>query len=146
MRLPFRDGGFDVCYSSNVLEHVREPWRMADEMLRVTMPGGIVFLSTPSGTARGAATRPRRGTTSAAATRAGAYARKHGREPKNRYGESLFAVTVARRARAGPAGRPRATCSTVLPRYNPRWTCGSSGSPVLRELVTWNLVIVLRKR
>ena len=23
MRLPFRDEGFDVCYSSNVLEHVR---------------------------------------------------------------------------------------------------------------------------
>ena len=45
MRLPFRDDGFDICYSSNVLEHVREPWRMADEMLRVTRPGGTVFLS-----------------------------------------------------------------------------------------------------
>ena len=35
----------DVCYSSNVLEHVPDPWRMADEMLRVTRPGGVVFLS-----------------------------------------------------------------------------------------------------
>ena len=35
-----RDGAVDVCYSSNVLEHVPEPWAMADEMLRVTRPGG----------------------------------------------------------------------------------------------------------
>ena len=40
MRLPFRDGSFDVCYSSNVLEHVEHPWRMGAEMLRVTKPGG----------------------------------------------------------------------------------------------------------
>ena len=39
MRLPFADGSVDVCYSSNVLEHVPEPWRMAEEMLRVTQPG-----------------------------------------------------------------------------------------------------------
>ena len=36
MRLPFRDGAVDVCYSSNVLEHVPDPWVMVDEMLRVT--------------------------------------------------------------------------------------------------------------
>ena len=45
MQLPFADGAVDVCYSSNVLEHVPDPWRMADEMVRVTRPGGIAFLS-----------------------------------------------------------------------------------------------------
>ena len=45
MQLPFADEAFDICYSSNVLEHVSQPWRMADEMLRVTKPGGVVFLS-----------------------------------------------------------------------------------------------------
>src|SRR5215475_1269520 len=45
MQLPFRDEAVDVCYSSNVLEHVSEPWRMADELLRVTRPGGIAFIS-----------------------------------------------------------------------------------------------------
>ena len=45
MQLPFRDAAVDVCYSSNVLEHVPDPWRMAEEMLRVTRPGGLVFLS-----------------------------------------------------------------------------------------------------
>ena len=45
MALPFADASLDVCYSSNVLEHVRDPWLMADEMLRVTRPGGLVFIS-----------------------------------------------------------------------------------------------------
>ena len=45
MNLPFGDGSVDLCYSSNVLEHVPDPWRMADEMLRVTRPGGIAFIS-----------------------------------------------------------------------------------------------------
>ena len=31
MELPFRTDSLDVCYSSNVLEHVPEPWRMAEE-------------------------------------------------------------------------------------------------------------------
>ena len=45
MALPFADASVDVCYSSNVLEHVAEPWLMADEMVRVTRPGGLVFIS-----------------------------------------------------------------------------------------------------
>ncbi len=40
LQLPFRDGAVDVCYSSNVLEHVADPWRMAEEMVRVTRPAG----------------------------------------------------------------------------------------------------------
>src|SRR5690349_13335653 len=38
LALPFADGWFDVCYSSNVLEHVPDPNRMLDEMVRVTRP------------------------------------------------------------------------------------------------------------
>ena len=35
----------DVCYSSNVLEHVPDPERMLEEMVRVVRPGGLVFCS-----------------------------------------------------------------------------------------------------
>ena len=72
MQLPFRDAAVDVCYSSNVLEHVVEPWRMAAEMVRVTRPGGLVFISYTTWWGRGAATRPRPGTTSAGARPGGA--------------------------------------------------------------------------
>ena len=72
MQLPFCDGTFDVCYSSNVLEHVPDPWLMADEMVRVTKPGGIIFISYTVWYGPGAATRPRRGTSSAVAAPASA--------------------------------------------------------------------------
>jgi hypothetical protein len=71
--------------------------------------------------------------------------RRHGHEPKNRYGESLFPVTV----RAGVDWARRQTegdVVAVLPRYNPWWSWWLIHVPVLREVVTWNLVVVLRKR
>ena len=45
MALPLVDGGLDVALSSNVLEHVPDPELMADEMVRVVRPGGLVWLS-----------------------------------------------------------------------------------------------------
>ncbi|WP_280300910.1 class I SAM-dependent methyltransferase, partial [Nocardia abscessus] len=45
MALPFRDDALDICFSSNVAEHVSKPWVMADEMVRVTRPGGLIVLS-----------------------------------------------------------------------------------------------------
>ncbi len=45
MALPFADGSVDVCLSSNVAEHVPRPWRLGEEMLRVTRPGGLAILS-----------------------------------------------------------------------------------------------------
>ena len=145
MVLPFRDDAFDVCYSSNVLEHVPEPWRMADEMLRVTRPGGIVFVSYTVwyGPWGGHETAPWHYFGGRYARRR--YARKHGKQPKNKYGESLFGVTVRDGltwARTQTAGEVLA----VLPRYNPRWTWWLLRVPLLREVVTWNLVVVLRKR
>ncbi len=147
MRLPFRDGCVDVCYSSNVLEHVPEPWRMAEEMLRVTRPGGVVFLSYTVwwGPWGGHETSPWHFLGGARARRR--YRRQHGHEPKNRFGESLFAVTVADGlAWASRAGdRPGVEVLATLPRYHPWWARWLVRVPVLRELLTWNLVLVLRR-
>ena len=145
MNLPFADASVDVCYSSNVLEHVPDPWRMADEMLRVTRPGGVVFVSYTvwHGPWGGHETAPWHFLGGMRARRR--YRRRHGHEPKNKFGESLFAVTV----RDGVAWSRRQTAGDVLgvmPRYNPWWSHWLTRVPVLRELVTWNLVVVLRKR
>lgn len=144
MNLPFRDDSVDLCYSSNVLEHVPRPWEMAEEMLRVTRPGGIAFISYTLwwGPWGGHETSPWHYLGGRRARRR--YARKHGHEPKNKFGESLFAVT----ARAGAEWARRQQSGEVLaviPRYNPRWTYWMTRVPLLRELVTWNLVIVVRK-
>ena len=116
-------------------------------MVRVTRPGGVVYLSftpwlSPWGgheTAPwhylGRAPRPRAGTGGA-----------NGREPKNRFGESLFAVRAGRGAALGAACARTPTWWPPIPattRGGPRWVIRVPG---LRELVSWNLVVVLRRR
>jgi SAM-dependent methyltransferase len=143
--LPLRDASVDIAYSSNVVEHVREPERLLREMARVTVPGGLVFVSftvwwSPWG---GHETAPWHYLGGGYARRR--YRRQHGKEPKNRYGESLFAYGVAdaiRWSRSVPGLRPEA----VLPRYHPWWAAWVVRLPILRELVTWNVVLVLRRR
>ena len=114
-------------------------------MVRVTRPGGVVFISYTVwfGPWGGHETAPWHYLGGLRARRR--YARRHGHEPKNRFGESLFAVRV----RDGLRWARRQTEADVLdvvPRYNPRWARWLLRVPVLREVVTWNLVIVLRKR
>ncbi len=89
----------DIAYSSNVLEHVPDPERMAEEMLRVTRPGGLVVLSytlwlSPWG---GHETSPWHYLGGERAARR--YERRHGKRPKNRYGESLFPLSGGRMMR-----------------------------------------------
>jgi SAM-dependent methyltransferase len=143
--LPIRTGSVDLCYSSNVLEHVADPTAMLDEMVRVTRPGGTVFVSftpwySPWG---GHETSPWHYLGGHYARRR--FTRRTGRQPKNRYGESLFPIT------AGKALRWAATCDSAtliraLPRYHPRWATWIIHVPLLREIASWNVVLVLRKK
>ena len=144
MELPFADGSLDVTYSSNVLEHVTDPWRMADDMLRVTKPGGVVFLSYTVwyGPWGGHETAPWHYLGGRFARRR--YTRAHGKEPKNKFGDSLFRVTV-RDGLRWARQQESAEVLDVTPRYNPWWSRWLLHVPLVREVVTWNLVIVLRK-
>lgn len=139
--LPFADSSVDICLSSNVAEHVPEPWRMGDEMLRVTRPGGLVVLSYtvwlgPFGGHEMGLTHYLGGRRAA-----DRYARKHGHRAKNDYGSSLFAVSAADglnwAARSG-------ALIAAFPRYHPRWAWSLTKVPVLREFLVSNLVVVLR--
>lgn len=46
-RLPLRDGSFDLTVCHYVLEHVTELDACCDELVRVTKPGGALYLSVP---------------------------------------------------------------------------------------------------
>jgi SAM-dependent methyltransferase len=145
LALPFATGSADICLSSNVLEHVPQPERMADEMVRVTRPGGTIYLSftnwmSPWG---GHETSPWHYLGGDRAARR--YQRRMGHPPKNRFGESLYAVSVAAAIRWAKA-HPDAELVAVTPRYHPRWASWVVAVPGLREVVTWNLLLVLRKR
>jgi SAM-dependent methyltransferase len=143
--LPVRSAAVDVCYSSNVLEHVAEPERMAAEMVRVTRPGGLVFLSyttwlSPWG---GHETAPWHYLGGDYAARR--YERRHGKQPKNRYGRSLFPLSAARMLRWS-AQPPGAELVAALPRYHPAWAHWLVRVPAVREVALWNLLLVLRRR
>lgn len=143
--LPVRSGSVDVCYSSNVLEHVAKPWVMLDEMCRVTKPGGTVFASftpwySPWG---GHETAPWHFLGGYYARQR--YFRKLGKQPKNKFGESLFPVSVGAALRWAKA-TPLADLVAGYPRYHPSWAMWIVRVPALREIASWNLVLVLRRR
>lgn len=143
--IPLRSESIEIAYSSNVIEHVERPWAMADEMVRVTAPGGLVYLSftpwlSPWG---GHETAPWHLLGGTYARRR--YARHNGRQPKNAYGETLFgyrAGDLVRWAR----GNDDVEIVTMLPRYHPWWAWWVARVPGLREFATWNFVLVLRRR
>ena len=144
-RLPVRDGAVDVCFSSNVVEHVPAPWRFGDELVRVTRPGGLVVVSytnwlSPWG---GHECSPWHYLGGYPATER--YGRRYGHPPKNRYGTGLFPVSAAAGLRWARS-HPEAELVEARPRYLPRWARPVLGVPGLREVVTWNLWLVLRRR
>jgi SAM-dependent methyltransferase len=145
MALPIRSDAVDVCFSSNVLEHVADPCAMADEMVRVTRPGGLVYLSytlwwSPWG---GHETSPWHYLGGRRAARR--YTRRTGHPPKNEYGRTLFPLTAGRML-AWAGRQPGAALVAALPRYHPWWAAWIVRVPVVREVVVWNLVLVMRKR
>ena len=139
--LPFADASVDICLSSNVAEHLPQPWRLGREMLRVTRPGGLAVLSYtvwlgPFGGHEMGLSHYLGG-----ARAAERYTRKHGHRPKNDYGSSLFAVSVSDGLEwAASTG----ALVAAFPRYHPRWAWWMTGVPVLREFLVSNLVLVLR--
>ncbi|MEN4474104.1 class I SAM-dependent methyltransferase [Mycolicibacterium cosmeticum] len=141
LALPFADDSVDVCLSSNVAEHVPHPWRLGNEMLRVTRPGGLVVLSYtvwlgPFGGHEMGLTHYLGGRRAAER-----YTRKHGHRPKNDYGSSLFAVSAA----DGLAwARSTGALIAAFPRYHPRWAWWMTAIPGWREFTVSNLVLVLR--
>jgi SAM-dependent methyltransferase len=141
LALPFADASVDICLSSNVAEHVAQPWRLGREMMRVTRPGGLVVLSYTVwlGPFGGHETGLWHYLGGERAARR--YTRRHGHPPKNNYGSSLFAVSAADGLQWAAA---TGALLAAFPRYHPRWAWWLTRVPVLREFAVSNLVLVLQ--
>ncbi|MFB7041584.1 MULTISPECIES: class I SAM-dependent methyltransferase [unclassified Streptomyces] len=142
--LPLADGTADVCFSSNVLEHVRDPGTFLSELVRVTRPGGLIYVSftnwlSPWGGHEWAPWHY------LGAERARArYERRTGRAAKHRLGENLFVIGVGptlRRVR----DRDDVEIVSARSRYWPVLPGAVTRVPVLREFATWNLLLLLRR-
>jgi SAM-dependent methyltransferase len=144
LALPVADSSVDVCFSSNVLEHIADPAAMLTEMIRVTRPGGVIYLAftnwySPWG---GHEMAPWHYLGARYAERR--YVRRTGQPPKNKPGRGLFPVHVGPTLRSVRA-RADVDVLAALPRYYPRWARLVLRVPGLREVMTWNLLLVLRK-
>ncbi|MFH8367572.1 class I SAM-dependent methyltransferase [Streptomyces sp. NPDC018031] len=142
--LPLADGVADVCFSSNVLEHVADPQTFLSEMVRVTRPGGLIYVSftnwlSPWG---GHETAPWH---YLGAGRARArYRRRTGRSAKHTVGENLFPIHIGPTLRH-VRGRDDVTVVCARSRYWPFLAEAVTRIPGLREFATWNLLLILRR-
>lgn len=142
--LPVADGAADITFSSNVLEHVADPQTFLSEMVRVTRPGGLIYVSftnwySPWG---GHETAPWHylGHRRARAR----YERRRGRPAKHVLGENLFAVHIGPTLRH-VRGRDDVEIVTARSRYWPFLAGAVTRIPGLREFATWNLLLILRR-
>jgi SAM-dependent methyltransferase len=142
--LPLADASVDGVLCSNLLEHTPEAAPVLREIERVLRPGGWGYVSwtnwySPWG---GHDMTPYQYLGPRLGPRL--YERRHGPPRKNAYGDGLWAAHIGRTLRL-VRGLPGLTVERVEPRYWPRlaFLCRI---PLLRELVTWNCVIRVRKR
>lgn len=144
-RLPFADGSVDLVMSSNVMEHVPAPGVLGREMLRVVRPGGLVVISytawlSPWG---GHETSPWHLLGGDFAARR--YEARQGHPPKNRFGSTMYAARVGQGMRWARR-QGDAEVLALVPRYLPAWMDWVVAVPGLREVATWNILMVLRRR
>ncbi len=144
--LSLRDDAARLVHSSNVLEHVPD-WRaMLSEMVRILDPSeGLGYLTftnwlSPWG---GHETSPWHYMGGDRAVER--YVRKHGRRPKNEFGTSLYRLDI-KEVLAWFEQRNDVEVLWVGPRYLPEWMRWIEKVRGVREIITWNLVVVFRKR
>lgn len=142
--LPLYDGVADVTFSSNVLEHVADPQTFVSELVRVTRPGGLIYLSftnwlSPWGGHEWAPWHY------LGAERARArYRRRTGKAAKHTLGENLFAVHIGPTLRQVRA-RDDVRVVSARSRYWPFLAETVVKAPGIREVATWNLLLILRR-
>jgi SAM-dependent methyltransferase len=144
--LPVRSASVDIVHSSNVIEHVPDPYAMLAEMVRVMAPGtGVGYVAFPNwwGPWGGHETAPWHLLNKRYSVER--YIKKYGHRPKNEIGVTLFALHVHQVA-SWFRGRPDVEVLWMGPRYYPRWTRPLVQVPVARELLIWNLCTVFRRR
>ncbi len=142
-RLPFPSGSFDGVFCSNMLEHTPRPELIFDELERVLRPGGWAWVSwtnwySPWGGHEIVPLHflgPHNGLR--------AWRALFGEPRKNVPFVELWPTYVGRTI-AHVRRRPGLEVLDVVPRYYPtqRWILRV---PVLREVLTWNCLIMLRR-
>ncbi|MEI6736256.1 MAG: methyltransferase domain-containing protein [Actinomycetes bacterium] len=145
LRIPVEDRTFDLVFGTNVLSSVANPKVFIDEIVRVTRPGGTIYLQnatwfSPGG---GDETSPLHFISGRLAQRR--YVVRHGHSPRNVYRYNFFRISI-KGIMAHLHGDPRLVVVGAHPRYLPETFGWLLRVPILNELITMNLVIRLEKK
>jgi SAM-dependent methyltransferase len=143
--IPFRDRTVDISFSSNVLEHVADPKKFIDEMIRITKQDGIIFFCftgwySPWG---GHETSPWHYLGGEYAKKL--YEKKYQKKVKNAFGESLFKIKI-KDVMTMVKDMDQVEILDLRPRYYPSWTKPILKVPLLNEVITWNLAVIMRRK
>jgi SAM-dependent methyltransferase len=138
----------DIVYCSNLLEHIppSSHSRLFTEMWRVLRPGGYVYLSwsnwlSPFG---GHEHSPFHCLGSIGIDLSCRLRRLRGRFVKHRLGVNLFRTHIGSVIQEIVLSHPGLRIVDIVPRYWP-WLGSICRVPWVREFLTWNCVILLRK-
>ena len=142
--LPFSSGRFNIVHCSNVLEHVPHPQQLLSELSRCCATNGLMYLSftnwlSPWG---GHELSPWH---YLGAKRAVKRYEARGGTVKNRPGTSLHQLGIGDVIKWLKEDKNLDILS-VAPRYYPSWTQPITRIPGVREVLTWNLEVVMRRR
>jgi SAM-dependent methyltransferase len=143
--LPVADGSADICFSSNVLEHVADPAGLIEEMIRATKPGGLLYLSFTNWYSPWGGHEMSPWHLLGASFAARRYGRRHSRPPKHVVGQNLYRIHVGPTLRLMKA-RHDVQVVDAFPRYYPRWCKVVLSIPWLREVATWDLLLIMRRK
>ncbi len=144
MRIPAPDKSFDLVFGTNVLSSVENPDALIDELVRVTRPGGSIYLQnvtwfSPWG---GRETSPWHLLSGNLARRL--YTHKHGHAPRNSYLNNFFRMRISE-VMQSLREDPRLVVVSAHPRYLPESFGWLLRVPVLNELITMSLVVTLER-
>ena len=142
--IPFPDKTFDLVFGTNVISSVQDPVTLLNELVRITRPGGTIYLQnvtwfSPWG---GRETSPWHLISGRFAKRR--FTKHHGRSPQNSYGVNFFRMKIGEAMRAFNDD-PRIIVVFAGPRYLPESFSWLLRLPVVRELLTLNLVVRLER-
>jgi len=143
-RIPSEDEAFDTVVATNILAMSHKPSETLDELARVLRPGGTLYLQqvlwwSPSG---GRETSPWHLLSGNFARKR--YQRHHGHAPAHFFGENLFRLSLGSILRAAKK-QPDFAIVSMHPRYGRATSRWVLRLPIVRELLTLNVTIILEK-
>ena len=143
--IPSADHQFDLVFATNVLSCVPDPGVLLDELVRVTRPGGTIYIQNVmwNSLLGGRETSPWHLLSGNLARRR--YTKRNGHEPFNRYGLNFFKLTPRQLMKLLHRHNELAIF-IAGPRFLPMKWGWTLHVPILRTLIIQDLVVAVERR